>query len=145
MAMKVYNTFEHDINHFIKECVHLFHNKQLEGNLSLCFCIQIFRKSVNIAFQLALTSPIKMKIVLVGEVCSKPPITIRSHDLHVGDIRGATGEIVLTMRGTSSLPSFWFLRVVRLLAFLWPSFFVSSMMVTTIVLLLDLNFCYFLK
>jgi hypothetical protein len=29
----------------------------------------------------------------VGDACSKPPITIRSHDLHVGDIRGAVGEI----------------------------------------------------
>jgi hypothetical protein len=34
------------------------------------------------------------KIVLVGDACSRPPITIRSHDLHVGNIRGAMGEIV---------------------------------------------------
>jgi hypothetical protein len=33
------------------------------------------------------------KIVLVGDVCSRPSITIRSHDLHVGDIRGVVGEI----------------------------------------------------
>jgi hypothetical protein len=33
------------------------------------------------------------KIVLVGNTCSKSPITIRSHDLHVGDIRKAMGEI----------------------------------------------------
>jgi hypothetical protein len=34
-----------------------------------------------------------MKIVLVGDACSKPPIIIKFHDLHVGDIRGAMGEI----------------------------------------------------
>jgi hypothetical protein len=31
--------------------------------------------------------------VFVGDACFKPPITIRSHDLHAGDIRGAVGEI----------------------------------------------------
>jgi hypothetical protein len=34
----------------------------------------------------------KRKIVLVGDVCFKPPITIRSHDLHVDDIRKVVGE-----------------------------------------------------
>jgi len=34
-----------------------------------------------------------MKIALVGDVCFRPPITIRSHELHVGNIRGAMGEI----------------------------------------------------
>jgi len=31
--------------------------------------------------------------VLAGDVCSKPPITIRSHDLHESDIKRAMGEI----------------------------------------------------
>ncbi len=31
--------------------------------------------------------------MLVGDVCSRPPITIKSHDLHVDDIIGAVGEI----------------------------------------------------
>jgi hypothetical protein len=31
--------------------------------------------------------------VLVGDVCSRPPIIIRFHDLHVSDIKGAVGEI----------------------------------------------------
>jgi hypothetical protein len=26
-------------------------------------------------------------------MCFRPPITIRSHDLHIGDIRGAMDEI----------------------------------------------------
>ncbi len=31
--------------------------------------------------------------MLVRDVCYRFPITIRSHDLHVGDIRRAMGEI----------------------------------------------------
>ncbi len=31
---------------------------------------------------------------LAGDACSRPPITIRSHYLHVGDIRRAVGEII---------------------------------------------------
>jgi hypothetical protein len=34
-----------------------------------------------------------MKIALMGDVCSRPPITIKSHNLHVGDIKIAMGEI----------------------------------------------------
>jgi hypothetical protein len=32
--------------------------------------------------------------VLVGDACSRAPITIRFHDLSVGDITRAMGEIV---------------------------------------------------
>jgi hypothetical protein len=32
--------------------------------------------------------------VLARNVCSRPPITIISHDLHVGDIKRVVGEIV---------------------------------------------------
>jgi hypothetical protein len=35
-----------------------------------------------------------MKITLTGGACSKPPIIIRFHNLHVGNIRGAMGEII---------------------------------------------------
>jgi hypothetical protein len=31
--------------------------------------------------------------MLAGDVCSRPPITIKFHDLHGRDIRGAVGEI----------------------------------------------------
>jgi hypothetical protein len=48
---------------------------------------------LNIVFQHALTFAIKKKIALASNVCSRPPITIRSHDLHVGDIKEAMGEI----------------------------------------------------
>jgi hypothetical protein len=59
----------------------------------LSFCIQSFRQHVSIAFQHALTSIIERKITLVGDACSRPPIIIRFHDLHAGNIRGAVGEI----------------------------------------------------
>jgi hypothetical protein len=31
--------------------------------------------------------------MLMENVCYRPPITTKSHDLHVGDIRKAMGEI----------------------------------------------------
>jgi len=31
--------------------------------------------------------------MLVGNVYSRPPLIIKSHDLHVGDIKGVVGEI----------------------------------------------------
>jgi len=37
MAMKVHGALEHDMDHFIKECVSLFHNRRLGGYLSLYF------------------------------------------------------------------------------------------------------------
>jgi len=40
------------------------------------------------------TFVIEKKIVLVGDACSKPPITIRNHDLHAYDIKGVMGEII---------------------------------------------------
>ncbi len=56
--------------------------------------------------------------MLMGDACSRPLITIRSHNLYACDIRRVLGEITsYTMRGISSLPFFWFLQVVRLLAF----------------------------
>jgi len=32
--------------------------------------------------------------VLVGNACSRPPITIKSHNLHICDITGVMGEII---------------------------------------------------
>jgi hypothetical protein len=93
MAMEVHNAPKHDMDRFIRECACLFHDKQSRGHLSFFFYIQFFRHNVNIALQCALISFIKRKIALACDVCSKPPITIRSHDLHVGDIRRAMGEI----------------------------------------------------
>jgi hypothetical protein len=93
MVMEVHDTFGYDMDNSIRDCVHHFHNKCSRGHLPLSFCIQIFKQHVSIAFQHALTSTIKRKITLASDVCSRPPITIRSHHLHVGDIKGVVGEI----------------------------------------------------
>jgi hypothetical protein len=77
----------------IKECARLFHYRQLKSHLSLSFCIQFFKRHVSFVFQCALTFVIERKIALAGDVCSRPPITVKSHDLHAGDIKGAMGEI----------------------------------------------------
>ncbi len=50
MAMEVHNTPMCDMDHFIKECAHLFHDRQSESNLSLYFCIKFFRQRISIVF-----------------------------------------------------------------------------------------------
>jgi hypothetical protein len=93
MAMEMHNAPECDMDRFIKEWARLFHNKQLRGHLSLFFCIHFFKQCVSIVLQHALDSTIERKITLASGACSRSPITIKSHNLHVGDIRGAVGEI----------------------------------------------------
>jgi hypothetical protein len=93
MAMEVHGTFEHDMDRFIKECAHLFHDRRSGGHLSWFFGIQFFMQCVSIALQCDLTFVIKKKITLVGDACFRP-IIIRSQDLHLGYIKGAMGEIV---------------------------------------------------
>ncbi len=94
MTMEVHNTLRHDMDLFIKVCVHIFHDRRLKGHLSLSFCIQFFKQCVSITFLCVLAFAIKRKIVLVNDVCSKPPITIRFHNLHASDIRRVVGEII---------------------------------------------------
>jgi len=65
----------------------------ISKSFNLFFCIQFFKQCVSISFQHALAFVIERKVALVGDACSKPHITIRYHDLHVGDIRGAVGEV----------------------------------------------------
>jgi hypothetical protein len=55
MAMEVHHAPEHDMDHFIRYCARLFHNKQSRGHLSLSFYIQFFRQFVNIIFLHILT------------------------------------------------------------------------------------------
>jgi hypothetical protein len=93
MAMEVHGTPERDMDRFIKECAHLFHDRRSKGHLSLFFCIQFFKQRVNIVLQRALVFVIERKIVLTTDVCSRPLTIIRSHDLHAGDNRGTVGEI----------------------------------------------------
>jgi hypothetical protein len=76
MAMEVHGTFEHDMDHVIKECAHLFHDRQSGAHLSWSFCIQFFMQCDSIALQRVLTFVIERKITLVGDVCFRPPIII---------------------------------------------------------------------
>jgi len=93
IPMEVYNIFKRDMDHFIKECACFFHDRRSKGHLSLYFCIQFSRQCINISFQHALASTIERKIVLMGDACSRPLITIKYHDLHAYKIREAMGEI----------------------------------------------------
>jgi len=93
MAMKVHNAPKCDMDCFIRECARLFHDKWSRGHLSLSFCIQFFKQHVNIAFQCALVSIVKRKIALTSDAYFRPLTPIRSHNLHVGDIRITLGEI----------------------------------------------------
>jgi hypothetical protein len=43
MAVKMHNTLERDMDHFMKECACFFHDRRSRGHLSLSFCIQFFR------------------------------------------------------------------------------------------------------
>jgi hypothetical protein len=44
--------------------------------------------------QCALVFAIERKIALAKDVCSKPPIIFRSHNLHAGDIKKVVGKII---------------------------------------------------
>jgi hypothetical protein len=68
---------------------------------------------------------IKRKNTLTGDAYSRPPISIKSHDLHVDDIKGTMGDIP---REGLALSLFF----CHLLAFSWPSLLVSFVMVPTI-------------
>jgi hypothetical protein len=48
MALEMHEVPERDMDHFIKECVDLFHNKQSKIHLSLSFCIELLRQYVSI-------------------------------------------------------------------------------------------------
>jgi hypothetical protein len=109
MAMEMHDKIGHDMNRFIKECAHLLHNRQLKGHLPLSFCIQFFKQCVNITFQRALAYAIEKKIMLASDVCFRPPIIIRFHNLHVNDIRGVMGEITSYYEKDLLFPFFWFL------------------------------------
>ncbi len=81
------------MDHFIRECVCFFHDKQLRGHLFLFFCIQFLKHHVSIGLQHALTSTIEKKIALTRNACFRPPITFKFHNLHVSDITRIVGEI----------------------------------------------------
>jgi len=86
MTMEVHDALSYNMDRFIREFVHFFHERQLGGHLFLSFCILFFIQHINIMFQHALAFVIERKVVLTRDVCFKPLIVIRFHDLHVGDI-----------------------------------------------------------
>jgi hypothetical protein len=102
MAVEVHYALGHDMDYFIKECACLFHDKQSKDNLSLSFCTQFFKQHVNIVFRCALTFAIEKKIMLTRSACSRPPTTIRFHNLHVGNSKRDVGEIVSYIGGLLS-------------------------------------------
>jgi hypothetical protein len=91
MAMEVLNALAHDMDRFIREFAHLFHNRRSRRHLSMSFCIQFFKHCVSIAFQHALAFAIKKMIGLVSDACFRPPIMIRTHYLCACDIRRVVG------------------------------------------------------
>ncbi len=90
--MEVHDTLGHDMDRFIRECVHLstINNRKV---IYLCLFAFIFSSNVLVSLQHVLAFVIERKIALGGDAYSRPPIIIKSHHLHVGDIRGAMGEI----------------------------------------------------
>jgi hypothetical protein len=70
-----------------------FVNRQSQAHLSLYFHIQFFKQCVNIVLQHALASTIDRKIALAKDTCFRPPISIKSCNLHAGNIRKVVGEI----------------------------------------------------
>jgi hypothetical protein len=59
-----------------------------------CFFLFNFLDNILVFFLSMLKAfVIERKIVLAVDACFRPPIIIRSHDLHVGDIKRAMGEI----------------------------------------------------
>ncbi len=84
----------------------------------MSFCIQFFKQHVSITFQRVLAYVIERKIVLAGDAYSRPPIIIKSHNLHASDIRGVVDEIISYHERDWFFPFFWFMWVIHLLAFL---------------------------
>jgi hypothetical protein len=60
--MEVHNIHECDMDRFIRECVHLFHDRRSKDNLSFLFLHSIFQPHINIAFQHALTFVVEKKL-----------------------------------------------------------------------------------
>jgi hypothetical protein len=84
--------------------------------LFICFTFNFLRQRVTIVFQPALTFAIERKIALVGDACSRPPITFKFHDLHASNIKGIIGEIASYHERISFL-FFWFLQAMGLFFF----------------------------
>ncbi len=118
MAMEIHDASRRDVDYFIMECVHLFHNRRSRGHLFLFFCIQFFRRCVNIVLQCALAFTIERKIALTGNACSRLLLQLDLKVCMWMTLKGRWVRFLPTRRGTSSLPS---LVPARLHIF-WPFF-----------------------
>jgi hypothetical protein len=85
----------------------------------LSFCIKFFKQRVNIAFQCALTFVVKRKIALTSDMCFRPLITIRSHNLMHVTLEGLWVRQPPITKGIFYFLFFWFMCVVHLLACLF--------------------------
>ncbi len=97
------------------------------------FLHSIFQTTCQYCSSASLASEIEKKIVLGSDACSKPPNTIRSHDLHVDDIKEVVGEIASYHERDQLSPSFWALWAMCLLTFPWPPPFCLPGMVLIII------------
>jgi len=52
MAMELHNAFRCDMNHFIKECARLFHDRQLKNHLSLFFAFNFLNNMLILLFNM---------------------------------------------------------------------------------------------
>jgi hypothetical protein len=102
-------------------CACFFHDRRSRGHLSLSFCIHFLGSVLVLFFQHALTFATERKIALVGDVCFKPPIIIKSHNFHVGDIKRAMGEITSYHERDYLSPFFSFFGFYKVCIF-WPFF-----------------------
>jgi len=139
MVMEVHNALGRDVDHFIRECAHFFMIDDQHFIYPCLFAFKFSRQRVSTALQHALTFAIEKKIELVSDACFRTPITIKSHDLHACDIRGAVDEIASYHERDQLFPFFLVLASCAYFGFFWLWLFVSLVMVLTINLLLD--FC----
>jgi hypothetical protein len=93
MAMEVYGTLVCDMDRFIEEHVCLFHNSRLGNHLSFFFAFNFLGSMLVLFLSMLKTYVRERKIALARNACSRPPIIIRSHDLHANNIKKVMGEI----------------------------------------------------
>jgi len=103
MAMEVHNALGCDMDHFIRECACLFHDRRSKGQLSLSFCIQVFRFSI--ALQQALTSPIERRLLWPKMFILDLLLVLDLMICMQATLKGLWVKWLPTMRRTNFLPS----------------------------------------
>ncbi len=101
--MEVHNALGRDMDHFIRECACLFHDRRSKGQLSLSFCIQFFRFSI--ALQHALTSPIERRLLWPKMFILDLLLVLDLMICMQTTLKGLWVKWLPTMRRTNFLPS----------------------------------------